>query len=163
MLRIDETRNGTSVVCILLPTMNNVSDRQTLEQSGQESSCVVCAPSPASPMFLPGLISTGLDFQTGELKLINKSPLHRWILTDCIEWTNFETKSLKGHKNASYVLCLGDISLKFWWLKVKCLVEGGRLCSSIENKRYNDLENVIPHFVSVDSAFCIKSHRVNEQ
>lgn len=52
----------------------------------------------------------------------------------------------------------GGVSLKFWWLKVKHLVESGCLGSSVENKRHNDLENVIPHFVSVDLAFCIMSH-----
>lgn len=116
MLRKDEIRNGTSVACALLPTMNNVSVRRTLKQSGQPNSYMTCAPSPASPMFLLGLISTGLDFQSGELKLIKKS-LHSSILTDCIGWTSFENKGLKGHKNESYVLCLGDISLKFCWLK----------------------------------------------
>lgn len=88
-------------------------------------------------------------FQAGELKLLNKSPLGSQILKDCIEWTNLETKILKSHKHLRYTLCLGDVSLNFRWLKVKCPVEAGRLGSSTANERHKHLQKVIHHFVSV--------------
>lgn len=94
--------------------MNNVSVRQTLKQPSQETSSVVCAPSPASPT-LPThthFCWTG-HFQARELQLLNKSPLRSHIFEDRIERTNFEKNSLKSCKNASHTLGLGDISLNF--------------------------------------------------